>query len=158
MVLLGCFIVDVSGQEITVVSSLQATNRTYVCPGEIATYLCRGGGTEIDLYAPPYISLSSPISYVFGDTLGNGFGSDPIVTNLISTAESIMIANILVQNASLPEFSLHCAVRSPFQQIETRHRPSGNCMFMLSIRLVIMLTCNHNYYSTFSNHALLSPF
>ncbi len=128
-VVLGwCFIVDVSCQEITLVSSLLATNRTYVCPDEIVTYVCSGGGNEIDLYAPPHISLSNSLSYARGDTEGSGLGVGPILTVLFSTAEPLMIANILVQNASLPEFSIHCAVRSPIQETETQHRPSGNCL------------------------------
>ena len=107
VVLLGwCFIVDVSSQEITLVSSLQATNRTYVCPDEIATYVCRGGGNAIDLFATLFISSNNPISYVLGDVLGTEFVTGPILTNLTSTADSIMIANIIVQNSTLQQFSI----------------------------------------------------
>ncbi len=81
----GCLIVDVSGQT-TIISSLQSTNRMYVCPGEIVTYVCSGVGNQIRLSAPPYVPSDVPLLYVRGDTLGLGRLRDgPIVSNLIST-------------------------------------------------------------------------
>ncbi len=127
VILLG---VDVSGQT-TIVSSLQSTNRTYVCSGEIVTYVCSGVGNEIRLSAPPHILSGTPVSYVRGgsDLPGAGKLRDgPIVSILISTDSPLMVADLIVQNASLPEFSIHCKVLSPIQETETQHRPSGNCL------------------------------
>ena len=126
--LLGvCLIINVSGLRITFTSSLQSTNRIYSCPGEIVTYVCSGNGSEMDLYAPPYVSSTFPLSYDINDTPGLKLGgSGPIVTNLSSI--SPLKANLVVQNSSLPEFSVHCIVRAPHsssKRDETRYRPSG---------------------------------
>ncbi len=127
--LLGvCLITNVSGLRMTFTSSLQSMNRTYSCPGEIVTYVCSGNGSEIDLYAPPHISLTSPLSYDIHDTPGlKLIGPGPIVTNLTST--SPLEATLLVQNSSLPEFSVHCIVyelsSSTSTKDETWYRPSG---------------------------------
>ncbi len=129
--LLGvCLVVDVSGQTITFTSSLQSTRRNYVCPEEIVTYVCSGVGNEIRLYAPPYISQDLPLTFVNGDTLGSGRFSGPIVANLISTSP-LMIADLIVQNSSLPEFSVYCIVSGADLQLEAvqHHRPEGNGRF-----------------------------
>ena len=121
----GCLIVDVSGQT-TIMSSLQATNRMYVCPGEIVTYVCSGAGNQITLSAPPHISSSNPLSYARGDSPRRGFLRDgPIVTNLISTDSPSMVADLIVQNSSLLEFSVHCIVLSPSDEAVVQHKPSG---------------------------------
>ncbi len=76
---------NVSGQT-TIRSSLQSTNRMYVCPEEIVTYVCSGAGNVIRLSAPPHILSIAPLTYARGDTPGRGFlGGGPIVSNLIST-------------------------------------------------------------------------
>ena len=123
-----CLIINVSGLRINFMSSLQSTNRTYSCPGEIVTYVCSGNGSEMDLYAPPHVSSTFPLTYDINDTPGLKLGgSGPIVTSLTST--SPLEANLLVQNSSLPEFSVHCIVRehlsSTSKEDETRFRPSG---------------------------------
>ncbi len=123
----GCLIVNVSGQT-TIISSLQSTNRMYVCPGEIVTYLCSGSGNTIRLTAPPYVPLDNPLSYGRGDTLGSGqlgIGGGPIVSNLISTDSPLMVADLIVQNSSLPEFSVNCTVLSPRVEAIVQHQPSG---------------------------------
>ena len=128
VILLG---VDVSGQT-TIVSSLQSTNRTYVCPGEIVTYVCSGTGNQIRLSAPPHVTNStSPFLYARGDSLGTGnIGNGPIVSNLISTTLPMMVADLIVQNSSLPEFTVLCTVRPSSNSIdsdaEAQHKPSGN--------------------------------
>ncbi len=127
-VLLGvCLTLNVSCLRITFKSSLQSKNRTYPCPGEIVTYVCNGNGSDsMDLYAPPYVSLTFPLSYDINDSPGLKLGgSGPIVTTLTST--SPLEANLLVQNSSLPEFSVHCIVRahSFSKEDEIQHRPSG---------------------------------
>ena len=127
-VLLGvCLTLNVSCLRITFKSSLQSKNRTYPCPGEIVTYVCNGNGSDsMDLYAPPYVSLTFPLTYDINDTPGLELGgSGPIVTNLTST--SPLEANLFVQNSSLPKFSVHCIVRAHLssKEDETQHRPSG---------------------------------
>ena len=121
--------VDVSGQT-TIVSSLQSTNRTYVCPGEIVTYVCSGVGTQIRLSAPPHIPSDVPLTYVREDTPGRGYlGDGPIASNLISTDSSLMVADLIVQNSSLPEFSVRCTVLIPQNStsdaVPHQHKPSG---------------------------------
>ncbi len=121
-----CLIINVSGLRMTFTSSLQSTNRTYSCPGEIVTYVCSGNGSEMDLYAPPHVSSTFPLTYDINDTPGLKLGgSGPIVTSLTST--NPLEANLLVQNSSLPEFSVHCIVRahSFSKKDEIRYRPSG---------------------------------
>ena len=122
-----CLIINVSGLRITFTSSLQPTNRTYFCPGEIVTYVCSGNGNEMDLYAPPHVSLTFPLSYDINDTPGLELGGQgPIVTNLTST--SPLEANLSVQDSSFPKFSVHCIVRahSSPQENETQYNePSG---------------------------------
>ncbi len=116
---------DVSGQA-TIISSLQSTNRMYVCPGEIVTYVCSGVGNEIRLSAPPHVSLGTPVSYVRGEPLGKGnLRAGPIASNLISTDSPSMVADLIVQNSSLPEFSVHCTVLSPPIEAVAQHKPSG---------------------------------
>ncbi len=125
VILLG---VDVSGQT-TIVSSLQSTNRTYVCPGEIVTYVCRGVGSQIRLSAPPYVNMSLPFTYVRGDPPGLGRIRDgSIVSNLISTDSPLMVADLIVQNSLLPEFSVRCTVLIPQNSTDAvphQHKPSG---------------------------------
>ncbi len=128
-----CLIINlnVSGLTMNFTSSLQSTNRTlsrtYFCPGEIVTYVCSGNGSQMDLYAPPYVFSTSPLSYNINDLPGLELsGPGPIVTNLTST--SPLEANLLVQNSSLPEFSIHCIVRGEYSSLkkdETQYRPSG---------------------------------
>ena len=135
----GCLIVDVSGQT-TITSSLQSTNRMYVCPGEIVTYLCSGSGNEIRLSAPPYVPFNIPFSYLSTDNLGSGnLGDGPIVTNLISTSP-LMEADLIVQNSSLPEFSVRCTVLSPSVEAVVQHTPSGTYDRICSI-------CTESYES-----------
>ncbi len=141
VILLG---VDVSGQT-TIVSSLQSTNRMYVCPGEIVTYVCRGVGSQIRLSAPPYVNMFLPFAYVHGDSLGTGnIGDGPIVSNLISTTSPMMVADLIVQNSSLPEFTstvlctvINCTVRSCPNSINSdakaQHKPSGNTVSLWSV-------------------------
>ena len=57
-----------------------------------------------------------------GDTLGTGNLRGPIVLNLISTGPPLMVADLIVQNTSLPEFSIHCAV---YAQLSKKMTPSG---------------------------------
>ncbi len=110
----------------TIVSSLQSTNRMYVCPGEIVTYVCSGVGNVIRLSAPPHIPSDVPLLYVRGDTLGLGrLGDGPIVSILISTTSPSMVADLIVQNSSLPEFSVRCTVLSPSNEAVVQHKPSG---------------------------------
>lgn len=130
LLLLGVYlIVDVSGQMVTFTSSLESTNRKYFCPGEIVTYACSGVGNEIDLYAPPFVSVNIPLTYVRGaDSPGSGrLGNFLIVSNLISTTFPLMEADLIIHNSLLPEFSVHCIVRSTPQEPEVvaQHRPSG---------------------------------
>ncbi len=113
-----------SGQT-TIMSSLQATNRMYVCPGEIVTYVCSGVGNEIRLSAPPHIPLNAPVSYVRGDTLGTGNLRGLIVLNLISTDSPLMVVDLIVQNVLLLEFSVHCTVLSPSDEAVAQHKLSG---------------------------------
>ncbi|XP_064404105.1 uncharacterized protein LOC135349505 [Halichondria panicea] len=121
----GCLIVNVSDQT-TIRSSLESTNRMYVCPGEIVTYVCIGTGDQIRLSAPPYVTVSLPLSYARRDTLGLGrIGDGPIVSNLISTDSLLMVADLIVQNSSLPEFSVRCTVLSPSDEAVAQHKPSG---------------------------------
>ncbi len=115
---------NVSGQT-TIRSSLQSTNRMYVCPGEIVTYVCSGDGNTIRLSAPPYIPLNVPLTYARGDNLGTGNLLNGIATNLISTTLPIMEADLIVQNSSLLEFSVHCTVSSPSIEAVAQHKPSG---------------------------------
>ena len=127
LLLKGCLIVDVSGQT-TVISSLQATNRTYVCPGEIVTYVCSGVGGQIRLSAPPYIPLGAPLLYERGEPLGTGhLRNGPIVSNLVSTDLPSMVADLIVQNSLLPEFSVRYTVSPPSNSTEAvaQHKPSG---------------------------------
>ncbi len=113
-----------SGQT-TIISSLQSTNRMYVCPGEIVTYVCSGVGNQIRLSAPPYVFVGAPLSYTLGDPLALGrIGIGPIVTSLISTSP-LMVADLIVQNSSLPEFSVRCTVLSPSIEAVAQHKPSG---------------------------------
>ena len=121
--------VDVSGQT-TVISSLQATNRMYVCPGEIVTYVCSGVGDQIRLTAPPYVPVGLPFAYVRGrDTPGKGQLRDsPIVsTTLLSTTAPLMVADFIVHNSSLPEFSVNCTVLSLLVPADAvvQHKLSG---------------------------------
>ncbi len=119
-ILLG---VDVSGQT-TILSSLQSTNRMYICPGEIVTYVCNGTGNQIRLSAPPYVNVSLPLSYGRGDSLGTGnIGNGPIVSNLISTTSPTMVADLIVQNSSLPEFTVLCTV------LNCTVRPCSNSIY-----------------------------
>ncbi len=119
-----CLIMNVSGQT-TLRSSLQATNRMYVCPGENVTFVCSGVGDVINLYAPPYISFNLPLTYVRGlDAPGTIFVLPPIETNLTSTDSSLMVANGLVLNSSSLEFSIHCKMGSENSKVQ-QHRPSG---------------------------------
>ncbi len=123
--LLGvCLIINVSGR-MSFTSSLKSTNRTYFCPGEIVTYVCSGNGNEMDLYAPPHVSLASPLSYDINDNPGLKLsGPGPIVTNLTST--SPLEANLMVQNSSLPAFSVHCIVHADSSSHENEtYKPSG---------------------------------
>ena len=120
----GGLVLNVSGQT-TIISSLQSTNRMYVCPEEIVTYVCIGVGSQIRLSAPPYVSLSAPLSYARGDALGSGHFLNSIATNLISTTSPLMEADLIVQNSSLPEFSVRCTVLSPTVEAVAQHRPSG---------------------------------
>ncbi len=114
-----------SGQT-TIMSSLQATNRMYVCPGEIVTYVCSGVGNEIRLSAPPHIPFDTPVSYGRGDNLGTGnLRAGPIASNLISTSSPSMVADLIVQNSSLLEFSVRCTVRLPSIEDVVQHKPSG---------------------------------
>ncbi len=125
--LLGvCLIVDVSGQT-TLISSLESTNRLYVCSGEVVTYVCSGAGEQIRLSAPPYVSLNVPLSYVRGvDAPGSGrLGDGPIASNLISTDSSLMVADLIVHNPSLPDFYVRCTVLSPSVEAVAEHKPSG---------------------------------
>ncbi len=116
---------DVSGQT-TIRSSLQSTNRMYVCPEEIVTYVCRGVGNQIRLSAPPHIPSDVPLTYARGDTPGRGYlGGGPIVSNLISTISPSMVADLIVHNSSLPEFFVCCTVLSPSIEAEAQHKPSG---------------------------------
>ncbi len=128
VLLLGVCIVDVSGQTVTFTSSLESTNRTYFCPGEIVTYTCSGVGNEINLYAPPFVSMNFPLSYLrAADSPGSGRGNGLIVSSLISTTTPLMEADLIIHNSSLPELSVHCIVRSTPQEPEAvaQHIPSG---------------------------------
>ncbi len=98
----------------------------YVCPGEIVTYVCSGAGDQIRLSAPPHIPLGVPLLYVRGDPPGLGRLEDgPIVSNLILTTSPLMVADLIVQNSSLPEFSVRCTVLSPSDEAVVQHKPSG---------------------------------
>ncbi len=127
----GCLIVDVSGQT-TIISSLQATNRMYACPGEIVTYVCSGVGDQIRLSAPPFVPSNTPLLYVrLVDTPGSGNVRDgPILSNLVSTDSPLMVADLIVQNSSLPEFSVLCTVLSPRIEAVAQHKPSGMNKFV----------------------------
>ncbi len=118
----GCLTVDASVQTI-IISSLQATNRMYVCPGEIVTYVCSGNGSLIMLSAPPHVDSNIPLTYAQADTPGSGNLGGPIVSNLVST-DPLMVADLIVQNYSLPEFSVFCT--ASFSGVaHAQHKPSG---------------------------------
>ncbi len=121
----GCLIVNVSGQT-TIRSSLQSTNRMYVCPEEIVTYVCSGVGSQLRLSAPQHILLNAPLLYVRGvDDPGTGFvRNGPIVSTLVSTDLPLMEANLIVQNSSLPKFFVRCTV-PPSNEAVVQHKPSG---------------------------------
>ena len=126
LLLIGVCLINVSGLRMTLTSSLQSKSRTYVCPGETVTYICSGNGSEMDLYAPPHVYSTSPLSYNILDTPGLELrGPGPIVTSLAST--SPLEAHLLVRNSSLPEFSVHCIVRAHSSSKEDKiwYRPSG---------------------------------
>ncbi len=49
-----------------------------------------------------------------------------IVSNKISTDSPLMVADLIVQSSSLPEFSVHCCtVLSPSAEAVAQHKPSG---------------------------------
>ncbi len=48
-------------------------------------------------------------------------GNGPIVSNLILTTSPLMVADLIGQNSSLPEFS----VLSPSIEAAVQHKPSG---------------------------------
>ena len=114
-------------------NSLQATNRMYVCPGEIVTYVCNGTGDQIRLSAPPYVTVGLPLSYARGDLPGLGrIRNGSIVSNLISTDSPLMVADLIVQNPSLPEFSVRCTV-PPSDEAVAQHKPSGTLRLMHAV-------------------------
>ncbi len=102
-----------SGQDVTLTSSLEALGRTYVCPGEVVTYVCNGTGSAIDLYAPPHVPSVARSSYIRDiHPAGAGFANAPIFTILVSTEDSRMIADLIVQTTTLPNFTIFCEVGS----------------------------------------------
>ncbi len=93
-------------------------------------YECIGPGSEIDVYAPPYINSSSPLSFVRGDGIGSGLFAGPITINLISTEPPYMVARLQVAaNPSLSVFNITCEVRSPLQTAQVQYQLSSMLTF-----------------------------
>ncbi len=131
LVLFGCcFVKDVSGQDVTLTSSLEASGRKYVCPGEVVTYVCDGTESGINLYAPPLVPSGARSSYTRSiHSAGEGFANAPIFTILVSTEQPRMIADLLVQNTTL-DLTIFCEVGSS-QNVDTaEHKLSGTCIFL----------------------------
>ncbi len=136
MVLFGClFVGGVSSQVIT--SSLEVTDREYVCPGEIVTYVCTGSGSNISLYAPPQISSDRQISYFSSDAVGTGIIRDEILTNLF--AINPFVVDLIVQDTSLTGLTISCSIESQ-DPVERTHVLSGtfilSCIFVSNTGIV----------------------
>lgn len=54
-----------------------------------------------------------------------------IVSNKISTDSPLMVAGLIVQNVSLPEFSVNCTVPSPPAETVAQHKPSGTILLLI---------------------------
>ncbi len=110
-------------------SSLEATDREFVCPEEVVSYVCSGAGSLIRLFAPPELPFQEALIFVRGDDPGTELRGDPIVANLISDSFPLMIAEVTVPNTSLLPLFLTCMVVSDdfvnFNVAHVTHRPAS---------------------------------
>ncbi len=93
---------------ISFTSSLEETDREFVCPEEVVSYVCSGAGSLIRLFAPPELPFHEALIFVRGDDPGTELRGDPIVANLISDSFPLMIAEVTVPNTSLLPLFLTC--------------------------------------------------
>ncbi len=80
----------------------------------------------MDLYAPPYVTPDSPLSFVRGDT--EKMQSGPLSATLLSVEPPQLAASVIVTNTLLTsddDVILTCELMLPFQAIAVVHQFSG---------------------------------
>ncbi len=120
-----------------VLTSSLSTEREYVCPGEVVTYVCNGTGNEIEMYAPPHVSSAERFSYLRGDNLGPGQEVNSVRPHLISTDEPHMVASVTLEGSlCLSKCSIKCEVRSPAQSTQSAEMELKTSGMMITIELL----------------------
>ena len=121
----------VTTQEITLLeSSLQSSERTEACPGEVVTYTCQVSGVVLTWIVEPYIPEAAAVSFSTADTAGNTLVAIPEAVRVLTSTSPLRSTLTLNPTDDLMSTAVVCRTNNGASESQP-YRKAGIIIFFI---------------------------